>query len=193
MHDLEPYFKWRDHYNSARDKRSPFYGRQYSEFEYSQKIYNYYIHPQWDGFGSATLYTKIIYADYSQGFAVLEFIGEWNDCIQNDIMFLKTKVIDPLINEGISKFALICENILNFHASDDCYYEEWFEEIAEELGWVCMINVRQHIEEEMQTEGIDRYLVFSPLLEEFNWRRYKPQKLCAKLQEVVDAKYKLLH
>jgi hypothetical protein len=55
MHDIEPYYHWRDRYVAAEDKESPFYGRQYSEFEFSQQIYNYYIHPQWDDFGSPKL------------------------------------------------------------------------------------------------------------------------------------------
>ena len=50
-----------------------------SEFEYSNTVYNYYIHPQWDDIGSGTLYMKELYADYENGFAILEFIGEWND------------------------------------------------------------------------------------------------------------------
>ena len=81
MHNIEPYFNWRDEYVSEEDDRSPFYGREYNEFQYTTKIYNYFIHPQWDDFGSPTLYTKILHADYDQGFAILEFIGEWNDCI----------------------------------------------------------------------------------------------------------------
>ena len=62
MHDIEPFYKWRDDYNSAEDDLSPFYGKEYSEFEFSETIYNFYIHPQWDFFGSPTLYLKIIFA-----------------------------------------------------------------------------------------------------------------------------------
>ncbi len=60
---------------------------------------------------------------------MLEFIGEWNDCLFNDIMLLKREVIDPLTAAGVSKFVLIGENVLNFHHSDDAYYEEWFDEV----------------------------------------------------------------
>ncbi len=51
MHEIEPFYNWRHIYVSEEDERSPFYGRVYSEFEFSQTIYNYYIHPQWDEFG----------------------------------------------------------------------------------------------------------------------------------------------
>ena len=89
MHEIEPFYNWRHLYVSEEDPKSPFFGRDYSEFEFSQAVYNYYIHPQWDEFGSRTLYLKIIYADYELGYAVIEMIGEWNDAIENDIMTLK--------------------------------------------------------------------------------------------------------
>ena len=47
MHQLEPHFRWRLEYKAEEDKRSPFYGREYSEFEFSQKVYNYFIHPMY--------------------------------------------------------------------------------------------------------------------------------------------------
>ena len=110
MQDIEPYYRWRDLYTAEDDELSPFYGREYSEFEYSNTIYNYFIHPQWDDFGSNTLYLKVIYADYNQQFAIIEFIGEWNDAIENDIMTLKRDIIEPMIESGINKFILIGEN-----------------------------------------------------------------------------------
>jgi len=59
-----------------------FFGRAYSEFEYSHTIYNYYIHPQWDDFGSRTLYLKVLIADYDERYAVIELMGELNDAIE---------------------------------------------------------------------------------------------------------------
>src|SRR5690349_18387201 len=117
MHDIEPFYNWRHIYVSEQDERSPFYGRVYSEFEFSNTVYNYYIHPQWDDFGSNTLYIKILFADYERQFVILEFIGEWNDALYNDIMFLKREVVEELESQGIRKFILIGENVLNFHGS----------------------------------------------------------------------------
>jgi hypothetical protein len=141
MHEIEPFFNWRHIYIAEEDKRSPFYGRTYSEFEFSQTVYNYFIHPQWDDFGSRTLYLKIIYVDYELQFAIIEFIGEWNDAIENDIMELKREIIDLLEKEGIYKFILIAENVLNFHSSDKEYYQEWFEEVTDENGWIVALNM----------------------------------------------------
>ena len=103
MHDIEPFFNWRHIYIAEEDKRSPFFGRTYSEFEFSQTVYNYFIHPQWDEFGSRTLYLKIIYVDYELHFAIIEMIGEWNDAIENDIMELKREVIDLYHIQYINK------------------------------------------------------------------------------------------
>ena len=122
MQDLEPFYNWRGYYIAAEDPLSPFYGREYSEFEYTNTVYNYYIHPQWDEFGSNTLYLKILFTDYDRGFAIIEFIGEWNDALYNDIMFLKRDLIELMMKEGINKYILIGENVMNFHGSDDCYY-----------------------------------------------------------------------
>ena len=143
MHDIEPYYHWLNDYNSAEDVNSPFYNREYSEFYFANTIYNYYIHPLWDDFGSNTLYLKILYADYSEGFAILEFIGEWNDALGNDIMFLKREVIDALFEKDITKFICIGENILNFHYSDESYYEEMYEDLSDEGGWLVFLGLQQ--------------------------------------------------
>lgn len=186
MHDIEPHFRWRDKYRSERDHRSPFAGRTYSEFQYSQKIYNYYIHPQWDGFGSPTLYMKIIYADYDKGFAIFEFIGEWNDAVTNDIMFLKRDVVDDLTRHGISKFILLCDNVLNFHGEDDDYYEEWWDDIKEEDGWIVMLNLLEHVEQEVKDTRLYNYLNFGGVFNGVNWRALKPQLLFGAIEKMLD-------
>ena len=121
MHAIEPFYNWRHLYIADDDEQSPFYGREYSEFEFTNTIYNYYIHPQWDHIGSETLYIKILFADYEEGFAFIELIGEWNDAINNDIMMLKRDIIDEMMYAGINKFVLIGENVLNFHYSTDIF------------------------------------------------------------------------
>ena len=60
VHDLEQYYSWRKYYTAETDPNSPFYKRVYSEFEFTHAIYDTVIHPQWDEFGSLTLYTKIL-------------------------------------------------------------------------------------------------------------------------------------
>jgi len=174
MHDIEPYYNWRHLYNSEEDEYSPFYGRVYDEFAYTQTIYNYYIHPQWDDFGSRNLYLKVLFVDYQQSYAIIELIGEWNDCIENDIMTLKRELVDTMIRNGIYKFILIGENVLNFHSSDDCYYEEWQDDIRDEGGWIVLLNMPEQTAEEFRRAHLDNYLF---LLEEGRWRTYQPHHL----------------
>ena len=61
MHELEPFYNWQHLYLASEDEESPFYGVEYSEFEFSNTVYNFYIHPQWDNMGSETLYLKILF------------------------------------------------------------------------------------------------------------------------------------
>ncbi len=188
MQDIEPYYAWRNLYVASEDERSPFYNREYSEFNYSNTIYNYYIHPQWDDFGSSTLYLKILYTDYDQLFTIIELIGEWNDCINNDIMFLKRDVIEILAEQGIKKFILIGENVLNFHASDDCYYEEWFQEAEE--GWIVGLNFRDHVLHEFSKNNIDYYIAFGGEFDEMNWRTFLPVQLFEKIESIINRRLK---
>ena len=185
MHDIEPFYNWRGFYIASEDIQSPFYGREYSEFEFTDRIYNFVIHPQWDNIGSPSLYLKILFADYEDGFCVIELFGEWNDAVQNDIMILKRDIIEHLMQTGINKFILIAENILNFHADSDEYYEEWFEEVEDEDGWIALLNLRQHVLEEMQTENLDSYFIMGGDLEDFGWRTYTPQQLYSVIERYV--------
>ena len=175
MHEIEPFYQWHNDYISTEDERSPFYKEEYSEFEYDKKVYNILLHPQWDHFGSDNLYIKILYTDYDKGYAIIEMIGEWNDAIDNDIMLLKREVIDLMLAEDISKFILIGENILNFHSSDDSYYEEWFQEVDD--GWIVGVNFRQHVVEEFRQSDIDYFINFGGDFDELNWRALKPVQL----------------
>jgi hypothetical protein len=176
MHAIEPHFGWMHLYQAHQDPRSPFYGNEYSEFHFTNRIYNYAVHPQWENFGSETLLVKILFADYHSGFAILEFIGEWNDCINNDMMWLKREVLDVLILEGIDKFIFFTDHVLNFHGSDDAYYAELWEDIPG--GWVVLLELRDHIFKEMLEYNIDTYLNLDEDGEGLEkWRQMKPERI----------------
>lgn len=183
MHNIEPFYAWEDLYNASQDEKSPFFGREYSEFMCTNVIYNYYIHPKWDEIGSATLYTKVLFVDYIEGFCVIELLGEWNDCLYNDIMYLKRNLIEPLLREGINRFILIGENVLNFHADDDSYYQEWYEELED--GWIALVNFRDHVIDEFQHGHLHYYLNFGGVLSHVNWRTLTPRNLFAAIDLVI--------
>jgi len=184
MHFIEPHYNWRNYYIASEDPSSPFFGREYSEFEYTDRIYNYLIHPQWDNIGSPTLFIKILFADYDEAYAIIEMLGEWNDAIENDIMTLKRDIIEPMITSGINKFILIGENVLNFHYSDDCYYEEWFDEVED--GWIALINFHDHVIREFERIRIDSYFVMGGELEEIDWRTFSPFQFFNKVNAYVE-------
>jgi len=183
MQDIEPFYNWRHLYIASEDERSPFFEREYSEFEYTNAIYNYLIHPQWDDIDSPTLYLKIIFVDYEIGYAIIELIGEWNDCINNDIMLLKRDIIEQLMLNGVKKFILIGENVLNYHASDDEYYQEWFEDVED--GWIAFINFRKHVLDEFQRANIDYYIISGGQLNDIAWRTGSPLQLYEKIELLV--------
>ena len=171
MHELEPYYNWIRLYSAEQDSKSPFYGREHSEFEFSDAIYNYLIHPQWDHFGSPTLYLKVLFADYEEGYVIIEMIGEWNDAIENDIMELKREVLEKLMIEGVYKFILIAENVFNFHSGDRDYYEELYDELSEQEGWAVLVNLNIAAQHDFLQKKLQRYI---ELMEYDQWRTYKP-------------------
>ena len=173
---------------SEEDQLSPFYGRQYSEFEFTQTVYNYYIHPQWDEFGSRTLYLKVLQADYDEHYVVIELLGEWNDAIENDIMTLKRDVIDKFEQEGIHKFILITENVMNFHSGDRDYYEEWYEEVSEENGWIVGLNMSEATQYDFRKAKLTYYI---ELMDIDNWRTYRPIHLFRKIDEELNRRLPL--
>jgi hypothetical protein len=183
VHDIEPYYNWRHIYVSEEDERSPFYKREYSEFEFSSTIYNYYIHPQWDDFGSRTLYLKVLQANYEERYMIIELLGEWNDAIENDIMELKREVADKFMDEGIAKFILISEHVLNFHSGDKDYYQEWYEEVSDQNGWIVSINMPEATQYDFRKARLNYYI---ELMELGNWRTYKPYHLFKKIDDELN-------
>jgi len=113
---------------------------------------------------------------------VIEMIGEWNDAIENDIMNLKREVIDKFFKEGITKFILIAENVLNFHSGDRDYYSEWFEEVTDENGWICCLNMPDQTQYDFRRAKLHRYI---ELVDLANWRIYKPFHLFKKIDQQI--------
>ena len=190
MHDIEPYYSWLKVYDSTHDINSPFFGKEQDYYQYSENIYGYYIDPSWDFMGSETLYLKVLFVDYERHYAVIEFIGEWNDALNNDIMHLKRNIIDNFNLKEICKYILIGENVLNFHGSDDSYYEEWYDEVEE--GWLAAINFPWQVTDEWGNFNIDSYINFGGELEISNWRTAKPLALFERVDSIIHRRISLV-
>ncbi|MFZ1702881.1 MAG: hypothetical protein WAT79_00965 [Saprospiraceae bacterium] len=192
MHDIEPWYGWRDYYMAEEDKDSPFYKRDYNEFSFSNRIYDHYIHPQWDFYGSETLYIKILFVDYDNSVALIEMFGEWNDCIENDIMFFKREIIDKMVEKSIFHFILFCDNVLNYHGDDDAYYEEWFDDVKDDEGWICLINTLPHVLEEMKKYKLHHFVNMGKRINEMDWRTKDPNYFKDEIENILFNPRKLI-
>lgn len=183
MHEIEPYYHWRDLYVAEEDPESPFYNQEYSEFTFSNQIYDHLIHPQWDDIGSQTLFIKLLMVDYDKQYCIIELMGEWNDLLYNDIMYLYRNVIESLLENGIIHFILIGENVLNFHADTNDYYEDWFNNIDD--GWIVGINFRDFVITEFEEANIDYFINFKGEFNEVMWRKILPDQLFDKINDTM--------
>ncbi len=129
------------------------------------------------------MYLKIIYVEYELNFAVIEMIGEWNDAIENDIMTLKREVIDEMIFQGITKFVLITENVLNFHSSDKEYYQEWFDEVTDQNGWIIALNMPDATQYDFRKKKLNYFI---ELMDIPDWRIYRPHHLYRLINEKIE-------
>lgn len=129
---------------------------------------------------------KILFADYEAGYVIIELIGEWNDAIENDIMTLRREITDELYKQGITKFILIAENVLNFHSSSDDYYEEWREQLADDNGWVTILDMPEQTQYDFRRARLTNFI---SLIDFPQWRTLKPDVV---FQQVDNEMMKLL-
>ena len=87
-------------------------------------------------------------------------------------MMLRRDITDQMFKQGITKFILIAENVLNFHSSDDSYYEEWREQLEDEGGWVVIIDMPQQSQYDFKRSRLTNYVA---LLDFPQWRTLKPE------------------
>jgi hypothetical protein len=95
-------------------------------------------------------------------------------------MTLKRDVIDKFEYEGIKKFILIAENVLNFHSGDKDYYQEWHEDVTDENGWIVCLNMPEATQYDFKKAKINYYIELMALS---NWRTYRPFHLFKKIDD----------
>ena len=67
-------------------------------------------------------------------------------------------MVDKLEDEGITKFILIGENVLNFHSGDKDYYNEWFEEVTDEDGWIVIVNMPEATQHDFKKRKLNYFI-----------------------------------
>jgi len=182
LHYIEPYYGWLNLYNHEQDNRSPFHQVEHNMFYFDRSINNIPAHPLWDDIGSESLLVKILFADYCKGYAIIELFGEWNDLFDNDYKLLAENCLTYLIDHGITRFILVCENVFHIYLQEDDYYQALQEELGFE-GWICTLRIRDNVWEEMESYGISPFFYRNPLLDEMPWRKLKPVQLFKLIEE----------
>lgn len=172
---IEPFYGWLPLYSHERDSNSPFHAVDHNLFQFDRSINRIPAHPLWDDFGSESLLVKILFANYQEGYAILELFGEWNDLYDNDFKLLSENCLALLVEHGITRFILICENVFHGYFESDDYYEAMQEQLED--GWLVAMRLRPGMQEEMMEYGINSYFFWSPLLDQLLWRKMKPAKL----------------
>ncbi len=175
LRDIEPFFGWLQWYNTENDPRSPFYEVEHNLFYYDRSINEIPAHPLWDDIGSESLLIKILYADYQAAYAIIELFGEWNDLFENDFRLLAENCLTYLVDQGINRFILVCENVFHAYLDSDDYYQAMQDELED--GWICILQARDSVKEEMEAYGITPYFYWNGILDELPWRRFKPFQL----------------
>lgn len=184
LHNVEPFYGWLGLYNHEEDERSPFHGVEHNLFEYDRYIYTFPAHPTWDTIESESLLVKILFVDYERGYAIIELLGEWNDLQYNDFKLLCEGCLSYLVDQGINRFALICENVFNVYLGPDDYYEAFQDELED--GWLCLLRARAGVKQEFCHFGLDQYVFFSEELDAIKWRKLRPWQLYDLLQKHIE-------
>ncbi|MEL6255990.1 MAG: hypothetical protein AAFR87_28555 [Bacteroidota bacterium] len=184
LRDIEPFYGWLELYNHEKDQNSPFHAIEHNLFYFDRSVNSIPAHPLWDDIGSESLLVKILFANYQEGYAIIELFGEWNDLFDNDYRLLAENCLSYLIDNGINKFILICENVFHIYLEEDDYYRAVEDELED--GWIFALRLRKELKEEMRAYGISQYLYWSDKTDALNWRTLKPNQL-------YEAIYSLLH
>ena len=98
MQNIEPSFQWESIYVAARDKKSPFFGRHYSETTYENDIYGLEINPRFGGgypfsYNAGANFPKMIIEEFLNQ-SMVKYDESWKDNYVNlryeaEITFLK--------------------------------------------------------------------------------------------------------
>ena len=185
--EIEPFYGWLTYYSHEEDELSPYYGEEHNLFAFDRYIHTFCAHPLWDTIDSESLLIKILYANYDEGYAVIELLGEWNDLFLNDFKLLYERCLSFMVDNGVNKFIFIAENVFNVYLGPDDYYDAFQEEIED--GWMCLLRGRPHVYAEFVQYNISRYFYWSVELDDLLWRKLKPwqvyEVVCKSMQRFL--------
>jgi hypothetical protein len=72
--------------------------------------------------------------------------------------------------------------VLNFHSSDDSYYEEWFEDVRDSDGWIVCLNMPEQTQYDFVKARLNNYVELMNLP---SWRTMKPDVLFNQIDNIL--------
>jgi hypothetical protein len=78
---------------------------------------------------------------------------------------------------------MIAENVLNFHSSDDSYYEEWKEQLEDDHGWVVLLNMPEQSKYDFKKARLTNYV---EMMELPQWRTMKPEIIYQLIDNIMN-------
>ncbi len=72
--------------------------------------------------------------------------------------------------------------MLNFHSSDDSYYEDWREQVEDATGWVVILNMPAQSQYDFVQARLNKYI---ELVDFAQWRTLKPELVFQQLDDLM--------
>ncbi|MEO6819225.1 MAG: hypothetical protein ABI266_05565, partial [Ginsengibacter sp.] len=68
------------------------------------------------------------------------------------------------------------------HSSDDSYYEEWYEDVKENGGWIVFMNMPEATQHDFINSRLNNYV---ELINFVQWRTMKPELLFNQIDNLL--------
>jgi hypothetical protein len=72
--------------------------------------------------------------------------------------------------------------VLNFHSSDDSYYEDWREQVEDLGGWIVILNMPEQSQYDFVRARLNNY---ATLMDFPQWRTLKPELVFQQVDELL--------
>jgi hypothetical protein len=72
--------------------------------------------------------------------------------------------------------------VLNFHSSDDSYYEDWYDQVRDQGGWIVILDMPEQTQYDFKRAHLTKYI---GLLTYHAWRANQPQHLFSAIDNMI--------
>ena len=64
--------------------------------------------------------------------------------------------------------------------------------VTEDVGWIALLNFREHVIDDMKAIDLDSYFVLGGELSELGWRTFSPANLYQRIDDCVNQRLGLI-